>query len=52
MDEQRTGRSGDPQCTAFCDAKAVDYIDADKANFRRKREAALKFLDLMWCYVA
>jgi len=52
MDEQGTRRSGDSQCAAFCDAKAVDYVDADKAHLRRKRKAALEFSDLMRCYVA
>jgi len=42
---------GDPQCVSFCEAKALDYVDADKANLKRKREAALKFSDLMRRYV-
>jgi len=43
---------GDPQCVTFCDPKAVDYLDADKATLKRKREAALKFSDLMRRYLA
>jgi Fe-S-cluster-containing hydrogenase component 2 len=38
---------GDPQCVSFCEAKAIDYVDADQANLKKKREAALKFSDLM-----
>jgi len=42
---------GDPKCVAFCETKAVDYIDAEKANLKRKREAAMKFSELMRRYV-
>ncbi len=42
---------GDPKCVAFCETKAVDYMDADKVNLKKKREAALKFSDLMRRYV-
>lgn len=38
---------GNPQCVAFCDVKAVDYVDADQINLKRKREAATKIWDLM-----
>ena len=37
---------GEPQCAAFCEVKAVDYVDAEKLNFNKKREAALKFTEL------
>jgi len=38
---------GDPQCVVFCYPKAVDYVDADKIQMPKKREAANKFADLM-----
>jgi len=38
---------GDPQCVAFCNVKAVDYVDADKIQMVKKREAANKFADLL-----
>lgn len=38
---------GDPQCVAFCNPKAVDYIDADRVNTGKKREAASKFAESM-----
>lgn len=38
---------GDPQCVAFCDPRAVDYVDADKMSMTKKREIALKFSELM-----
>lgn len=34
---------GDPQCVRFCDMKAIDYVDADKVNVAKKREAADRF---------
>jgi Fe-S-cluster-containing dehydrogenase component len=36
---------GDPQCVAFCYAKAVFFADADKIQTSKKREAANKFLE-------
>jgi Fe-S-cluster-containing hydrogenase component 2 len=36
---------GDPQCVAFCYAKAVFFTDADKIQLSKKREAANKFLE-------
>jgi Fe-S-cluster-containing dehydrogenase component len=36
---------GDPQCVAFCYAKAVFFADADKIQMSKKREAATKFLE-------
>jgi Fe-S-cluster-containing dehydrogenase component len=36
---------GDPQCVAFCYAKAVFFADADQMNLGKKREAATKFLE-------
>src|SRR4030042_5758864 len=38
---------GDPQCVAFCETKAIDYIDADRVNLKKMREAFLKFSELM-----
>lgn len=43
---------GDPQCVSFCEMKAIDYLDADKANLKKKRDAVLKFSSLMSRYVA
>jgi len=34
---------GDPQCVAFCEAKAIDYVDAERINIIKKREFSLKF---------
>jgi len=36
---------GDPQCVAFCYAKALFFTDADKIQMSKKREAANKFLE-------
>jgi carbon-monoxide dehydrogenase iron sulfur subunit len=33
---------GDPQCVRFCDVKAVEYVDANRINILKKREAAHK----------
>jgi carbon-monoxide dehydrogenase iron sulfur subunit len=33
---------GDPQCVRFCDVKAIEYVDADRLNREKKREAAKK----------
>lgn len=38
---------GDPQCVAFCNVKAVDFVDADRINMDKKREVANKFADLL-----
>jgi anaerobic carbon-monoxide dehydrogenase iron sulfur subunit len=38
---------GDPQCAAFCETKAIDYVDADKVNKNKKREVSLKFSELI-----
>ena len=37
---------GDPQCVVCCEAKAIDYVDADKADMNKKMEVALKFNQL------
>ncbi len=42
---------GDPKCVAFCETKAVDYIDAERANLKKKREAVLKYSELMRRFV-
>jgi Fe-S-cluster-containing dehydrogenase component len=36
---------GDPQCVAFCYAKAVFFTDADRIQTSKKREAANKLLE-------
>lgn len=36
---------GDPKCVAFCDPKAVAYVDADMIQMTKKREAANKFIE-------
>jgi carbon-monoxide dehydrogenase iron sulfur subunit len=33
---------GDPQCVRFCEVKAVEYVDANRINILKKREAAHK----------
>ena len=33
---------GDPQCVRFCEVKAVEYVDANRINILKKREAAYK----------
>lgn len=36
---------GDPQCVAFCYAKAILFVDTDAIQIPKKREAANKFLE-------
>jgi len=36
---------GDPKCVAFCDPKAVTYVDADRIEVTKKREAANKLIE-------
>jgi Fe-S-cluster-containing hydrogenase component 2 len=31
---------GDPQCVRFCEVKAVDFVEADKVSFSKRRQAA------------
>lgn len=38
---------GDPQCVAFCYAKAIYFVDTDNIQMSKKREAANKFADSM-----
>lgn len=38
---------GDPQCVAFCNVKAVSFVNADEAHLAKKREAAAKLADLL-----
>ena len=38
---------GDPQCAAFCEARAVDYVDVDRINMNKKRDISLKFSESM-----
>ncbi len=37
---------GDPKCVAFCEVKAVSYVEADRVGLTKKREAAVRFSDL------
>ena len=34
---------GKPQCVAFCEEKAIDFISAETVSEPRKREAAMRF---------
>jgi len=38
---------GDPQCVAFCNVKAISFVDADRVQMAKKREAANKLADLL-----
>lgn len=38
---------GDPQCVSCCEAKAIDYVDADTANADKRRKYALRQAQLM-----
>jgi len=38
---------GDPLCVAFCDMKAVKYVDVDKVPTAKKRDIAIKFAESM-----
>lgn len=38
---------GDPICVAFCQPQALQYVPASTVNLRKKREAGLKFSELM-----
>lgn len=38
---------GDSKCVAFCETRAVGYVDADKVNMNKKRDISLKFYELM-----
>jgi Fe-S-cluster-containing hydrogenase component 2 len=38
---------GDPTCVAFCQPQALQYLPASTVNLRKKREAGLKFAELM-----
>jgi carbon-monoxide dehydrogenase iron sulfur subunit len=38
---------GDPQCVAFCNVRAVDYVEADRIQMAKKHEAASKIADLL-----
>lgn len=43
---------GDPQCVRFCFAGALQFVEANAVNLRKKREAATKLADLMSKVVA
>lgn len=38
---------GDPQCVRFCFPGALQYVDANTVNLRKKRDAATKLAELM-----
>jgi len=38
---------GDPTCVAFCQPQALQYVASSTVNLRKKREAGLKFSELM-----
>jgi Fe-S-cluster-containing hydrogenase component 2 len=38
---------GEPMCVRFCKAEALEYVDANIANLKKKRTAAEKFSELM-----
>ena len=38
---------GDPLCVKFCPVEVIDYIDANNVNFRKMRNAAYRFADLV-----
>lgn len=38
---------GDPACVKFCQPQALQYVPASTVNLRKKREAGLKFSELM-----
>jgi len=42
---------GDPLCVRFCEAGALEFVDASIANLRKKRTAALNFSELMKKFV-
>jgi len=43
---------GDPQCVRFCFPGALQYVDANVVNLRKKRDAAAKLAELMSKVVA
>ena len=43
---------GDPQCVRFCFPEALEYVEANAVNLRKKREAAKKLAELMSKVVA
>jgi carbon-monoxide dehydrogenase iron sulfur subunit len=42
---------GDPACVKFCQPQALQYVPASTVNLRKKREAGLKFSELMRRFV-
>lgn len=38
---------GDPQCVAFCQARAIVYVDADRIPGPKRKEAALRLITSM-----
>lgn len=52
--DPKTGRvlkcdlcGGDPVCVKFCEKEALQYLNANTINLKKKRAAAEKFSDLM-----
>lgn len=43
---------GDPQCVKFCFPEALQFVEANAVNLRKKREAATKLAELMSKVVA
>jgi len=43
---------GDPQCVKFCHPGALQFVDANAVNLRKKRDAASKLAELMSKVVA
>ena len=41
---------GDPTCVKFCDTGAIQYVTATSLNFKKRREAAERFSDLIHKY--
>jgi carbon-monoxide dehydrogenase iron sulfur subunit len=38
---------GDPQCVAVCEARAIDYVDAEQVSVNKRRELFLQFSQFM-----
>ena len=38
---------GDPVCVKYCDPGALQYVDLNKANMKKKRQASRNLSELM-----
>lgn len=38
---------GDPECVKFCETKAIQYVDASKANMIKRQNAATRLSELV-----